>query len=225
MINLKQLHHFWLVGRTGSIQRAAETSGLTPQTISGQIGVLEGAIGRRLLQRKGRGIELTEAAESRCATPNRSSGSPKKWKRHSRAKTNSPPYPIVWAARHRAEVARRPAARAGARTPAETAPERDRRPLPRLLSELMLGRLDALITDGPPPAQLGNKLQCRLLIESRLALYARPGLSLALPITRSCWVSRRHLPALPHHSGFSSVSAPRSIWIKSIAKAVCMDAG
>ena len=61
MINLKQLHHFWLVGRTGSIQRAAETSGLTPQTISGQIGVLEGAIGRRLLRRKGRGIELTEA--------------------------------------------------------------------------------------------------------------------------------------------------------------------
>jgi LysR family transcriptional activator of nhaA len=61
MINYKQLHYFWAVAKTGSIARACEQLNLTPQTISGQIGLLEQALGVELFRRAGRRLELTEA--------------------------------------------------------------------------------------------------------------------------------------------------------------------
>ena len=61
MLNYKQLHYFWAVAKTGSIVRACEQLNLTPQTISGQIGLLEKALGVELFQRAGRGLALTEA--------------------------------------------------------------------------------------------------------------------------------------------------------------------
>lgn len=60
MINYKQLHYFWAVAKTGSIVRAGEQLNLTPQTISGQIGLLENALGVELFRRAGRRLELTE---------------------------------------------------------------------------------------------------------------------------------------------------------------------
>lgn len=63
MLNYKQLHYFWSVAKVGSIVRAAERLHLTPQTISGQIGELERALGSELFRRVGRRIELTEAGK------------------------------------------------------------------------------------------------------------------------------------------------------------------
>ena len=60
MFNYKQLHYFWAVAKTGSIVRACEQLNLTPQTISGQIGLLEQALGVELFRRAGRRLELTE---------------------------------------------------------------------------------------------------------------------------------------------------------------------
>ena len=60
MMNYKQLHYFWAVAKTGSIVRACEQLNLTPQTISGQIGLLERTLGVELFRRAGRGLELTE---------------------------------------------------------------------------------------------------------------------------------------------------------------------
>ncbi|HCL51941.1 transcriptional activator NhaR [Pseudomonas fulva] len=60
MLNYRQLHYFWVVARTGSIVRASEQLNLTPQTISGQITLLEQAYGVELFQRVGRQLELTE---------------------------------------------------------------------------------------------------------------------------------------------------------------------
>ncbi len=60
MINYKQLHHFWTVARAGGIVRAAERSGLAPQTLSGQIATLESALGVSLFKRQGRGLALTD---------------------------------------------------------------------------------------------------------------------------------------------------------------------
>lgn len=60
MLNYKQLHHFWTVARAGGIVRAAERSGLAPQTLSGQIATLEGDLGVNLFKRQGRGLVLTE---------------------------------------------------------------------------------------------------------------------------------------------------------------------
>lgn len=63
MINYKQFHYFWAVAKAGSIVRASRQLHLTPQTLSGQIGILEDSLGVSLFRRVGRGIELTETGQ------------------------------------------------------------------------------------------------------------------------------------------------------------------
>jgi LysR family transcriptional activator of nhaA len=60
MINYKHLHYFWVVAKQGGIARAGERLHLTPQTISGQISLLEDSIGEALFSKAGRNLELTE---------------------------------------------------------------------------------------------------------------------------------------------------------------------
>jgi len=60
VINYKHLHYFWVVAKQGGIARAAERLHLTPQTISGQISLLEERVGEPLLSKSGRNLELTE---------------------------------------------------------------------------------------------------------------------------------------------------------------------
>ena len=60
MINYKHLHYFWIVAKVGSIARASERLHLTPQTISGQLSLLEESLGEALFRRVGRNLELTE---------------------------------------------------------------------------------------------------------------------------------------------------------------------
>lgn len=59
-LNYNHLLYFWTVAREGSIARAAETLHLTPQTISSQLKLLERAVGEPLLQKVGRGLQVTE---------------------------------------------------------------------------------------------------------------------------------------------------------------------
>lgn len=60
-MNLKHLHYFWRVAKAGSITRASEQLHLAPQTISGQIGLLEDALGTPLFVKRGRNIVLTDS--------------------------------------------------------------------------------------------------------------------------------------------------------------------
>lgn len=59
-LNYNHLLYFWTVAREGSIAKAAESLHLTPQTISGQLKMLEETIGEPLFQRVGRGLVITE---------------------------------------------------------------------------------------------------------------------------------------------------------------------
>ena len=59
-LNYNHLLYFWTVAREGSVAKAAESLNLTPQTISGQLKVLEDTIGEPLFQRVGRGLAITE---------------------------------------------------------------------------------------------------------------------------------------------------------------------
>ena len=59
-LNYNHLLYFWMVGREGTIARAAERLHLTPQTISGQLKLLEDAVGSPLFERRGRHLQLTE---------------------------------------------------------------------------------------------------------------------------------------------------------------------
>ncbi len=63
-INYKHLHYFWVVAKEGGIGRAAERLHVTPQSISGQLRLLEDEIGVRLLRRAGRGVELTDGGRT-----------------------------------------------------------------------------------------------------------------------------------------------------------------
>ena len=60
MINYKHLHYFWVVAKEGGIARASERLHLTPQTISGQLTVLEESLGVTLFTKSGRNLEITE---------------------------------------------------------------------------------------------------------------------------------------------------------------------
>lgn len=59
-LNYNHLHYFWTVAREGSIARASDVLHLTPQTISGQLKLLEEAVGEPLFHRVGRGLVLSE---------------------------------------------------------------------------------------------------------------------------------------------------------------------
>lgn len=60
-MNYKHLHYFWVVAKSGSIARASEKLNITPQTISGQLSLLEDNLQESLFSRVGRHLELTEA--------------------------------------------------------------------------------------------------------------------------------------------------------------------
>ena len=60
MINFKHLHYFWVVAKEGGISRASERLHLTPQTISGQLSLLEEQLGESLFHRTGRNLKLTD---------------------------------------------------------------------------------------------------------------------------------------------------------------------
>ena len=62
-LNYTHLLYFWTVAREGTITRASEVLHLTPQTISGQLKLLDEAVGEPLFNRVGRGLVLTETGE------------------------------------------------------------------------------------------------------------------------------------------------------------------
>jgi LysR family transcriptional activator of nhaA len=59
-MNFKHLYYFWVTARAGGIMRAGEQLHTTPQTLSGQIKLLEDWLGRKLFRKSGRQLELTE---------------------------------------------------------------------------------------------------------------------------------------------------------------------
>jgi LysR family transcriptional regulator, transcriptional activator of nhaA len=59
-VNYKHLHYFWATAHAGGIVKAGARLHTSPQTISGQIKLLEDRFGRRLFRKVGRHLELTE---------------------------------------------------------------------------------------------------------------------------------------------------------------------
>lgn len=62
-LNYTHLMYFWTVAREGSIAKASEVLHLTPQTISGQLKLLEQSVGEKLFERVGRGLALTDTGQ------------------------------------------------------------------------------------------------------------------------------------------------------------------
>ncbi len=62
-LNYGHLQYFWVVAREGSIAKAAEVLHVTPQTISGQLKLLDEAVGERLFRKAGRRLVLSQTGQ------------------------------------------------------------------------------------------------------------------------------------------------------------------
>ena len=62
-MNYHHLMYFWIAAREGSISAAGEVLQLSAPTVSGQINLLEEALGQKLFKRAGRGLVLTDAGK------------------------------------------------------------------------------------------------------------------------------------------------------------------
>ncbi len=62
-LNHNHLYYFWVVGRHRNLTRAAQELGLAQPTVSAQVRALESQLNAALLVRRGRHIELTEAGQ------------------------------------------------------------------------------------------------------------------------------------------------------------------
>jgi LysR family transcriptional regulator, transcriptional activator of nhaA len=63
MVNYKHLHYFWTVAKIGSIAKASEELHITPQTISGQLSLLDDYYGVELFKKVGRNLALSPTGE------------------------------------------------------------------------------------------------------------------------------------------------------------------
>ena len=63
-LNYHHLLYFFTVAHEGSVARASKRLGLAQPTISAQIHALENELGRKLLERSGRGLKVTPAGET-----------------------------------------------------------------------------------------------------------------------------------------------------------------
>ncbi len=62
-MNYKHLLYFWTVARLGGVVKAGEHLHVTPQTVSGQIQLLEASFGRPLFAKQGRKLVMTDTGE------------------------------------------------------------------------------------------------------------------------------------------------------------------
>ncbi|KEX92781.1 transcriptional activator NhaR [Pseudomonas umsongensis] len=173
MLNYRQLHYFWVVAKTGSIVRACEQLNLTPQTISGQISLLEQTYGIELFRRVGRQLELTEAGRQTLPYAEQMFQLGGELELMLRAQPNE--QQILFRVGVADVVPKSIVYRLIAPTMELTEPLRitcreDK--LERLLADLAIQRLDLVISDSPMPSHLDIKGYSQKLGECGISFFA-----------------------------------------------------
>ena len=173
MLNYRQLHYFWVVAKTGSIVRACEQLNLTPQTISGQISLLEQTYGVELFQRVGRQLELTEAGRQTLPYAEQMFQLGGELELMLRAQPNE--QQILFRVGVADVVPKSIVYRLIAPTMELSEPLRitcreDK--LERLLADLAIQRLDLVISDSPMPSHLDIKGYSQKLGECGISFFA-----------------------------------------------------
>lgn len=173
-MNHKHLFYFWKVAKLGSVAKAAAAANVTPQTLSGQIGLLEDSLGTALFSRQGRRLVLTEAgalaldyadelfalsAELEATLKHLPCGRPSEFRVGvSDAVPKSLAFRLL-----------EPAIRGG--DPVRIVCREWR--LERLLAELSVHRLDLVISDGPLPPVLNVRAYNHRLLGCGISFLAR----------------------------------------------------
>ena len=178
MLNYRQLHYFWVVAKTGSIVRACEQLNLTPQTISGQISLLEQTYGIELFRKVGRQLELTEAGRQTLPYAEQMFQLGGELELMLRAQPNE--QQILFRVGVADVVPKSIVYRLIAPTMELSDPLRitcreDK--LERLLADLAIQRLDLVISDSPMPSHLDIKGYSQKLGECGISFFATKGLA------------------------------------------------
>jgi LysR family transcriptional activator of nhaA len=63
-LNYRHLYYFWVVAKEGGMARGAERLGMAVQTVSAQVRALEQSLGHALFKPAGRALALTEAGDA-----------------------------------------------------------------------------------------------------------------------------------------------------------------
>lgn len=178
MLNYKQLNYFWQVARAGSIARASEQLDLTPQTLSGQIGLLEASLEASLFRRVGRGLELTETGRLALSYADEifeigaemeqalSGGTVKQVAQFRVGIADVMPKSIVY---------RLLAPAMSLNEPIKIICREDK--LEKLLGDLAIHRLDLVLSDRPMPAEMDIKGLNHKLGECGVSFFATPALA------------------------------------------------
>ena len=178
MLNYRQLHYFWVVAKTGSIVRACEQLNLTPQTISGQISLLEQTYGIELFRRVGRQLELTEAGRQTLPYAEQMFQLGGELELMLRAQPNEQQILFrvgVADVVPKSIVYRLIAPTMELNEPLRITCREDK--LERLLADLAIQRLDLVISDSPMPSHLDIKGYSQKLGECGISFFATPELA------------------------------------------------
>lgn len=177
MINYKHLRYFWMVAREGSIAAASERLHITPQTISGQMSLLEEQLGEALFRKSGRQLQLTEAGRLALSYADEifTLGNELETAMHSLPENRLVTFKVGIADVVPKSIASR------LLQPVLQLEEEVRlvckeSSMDSLLGELALHRLDLVIADGPIPAGLNITGYNHQLGESGISFVAAPAL-------------------------------------------------
>ena len=179
-MNYKHLQYFWATAKAGGVTRAAEQLYTTPQTLSGQIKLLEERLGRKLFRKKGRELELTEDGRVALGYAEDIFTLGGELEARLRDKRQPDPKRIEFRVGVADSVAKPVAYRL--LEPALNLPEQVHMvchewKFADLLAELALHRLDLVIADEPVSRKVSVKAFNHALGSSSMSFFAAPGLA------------------------------------------------
>lgn len=194
-MNYKHLQYFWTVVRAGGVLRASEQLHLTPQTLSGQIRLLEERLGQRLLRKAGRGVEPTATGRlvMQYADEIFSLGGELEDALRGGRETPLPPLLRIGIADSVPKAIAYHVVEPALRTEPPPRLQCAEGKLPALLGELALRRLELVVSDVPMPGHVNVKAFTHLLGQSRIAFFGAPGLLQRADTTVR--KARAHFPA------------------------------
>jgi LysR family transcriptional activator of nhaA len=181
MLNYKHLHYFRTVAKAGAINRAAEKLHLTPQTLSGQISLLEERLGVALFRRSGRRLELTDAGRTALTYADEifHVGAELEEALHNRSTARVHPFRVGIADVVPKAIAYQLLAPAlTLAEPVKLVCREDR--LEQLAADLAVHRLDMVLADRPLPSSMDIKGYSHPLGECGIAFLAAPAVADAL---------------------------------------------
>lgn len=171
-LNYRHLYYFWVVAKEGGMARAATRLDMAVQTVSAQVRLLEQSLGHALFKPAGRGVALTEAGIAAMAHAEQifQIGGQLPAAVHEAA-TGQGLRLAVGIAEGLPKLVVRHLLEPALQDPrVRLLCEEDE--IGRLLAELALHRLDAVLSDHPPPPNPNLRLYGHKLGEAPMAWFA-----------------------------------------------------